>query len=257
MLDRKDFESYLMSPYAYDRLEVLRSTGAFKLVFPEVEGLVGFGGDGTGHKDLWDHTKQVVAQSLQFSVLRWAALFHDVGKPSCIRRNANGDIAFHGHEQKSANMFEKAAIRSGFFSKEETREIKLLIHDLGNVEEYDSNWSDSAVRRLLKATRDHFNDLVSLARADISTKNAAKREQHHRRMKELKDRAWELDRLDSIPPALPTGLGIALTTEFGIPPSKALGDLMKTLKAAVETGGLPRQASIDEVLAYTRDQKLV
>lgn len=254
--DRPSFEQALLSPHAYDQLEVLRSTGAF-MVFPEIEALVGFGGGDTGHKDLWDHTKKVVSQSLQTSVLRWAALFHDVGKPKCIRRDAKGAIAFHGHEAMSAKMFKKAAQKVGFFTEEETRYIGLLIYDLAKVEEYDSTWTDSAVRRLLRGTKAHFNDLVSLARADISTQNAAKREQHHRRMKELKDRAWELDRIDAIPPALPKGLGTSLTQEFGIPPSATLGKLMDALKAAVESGDLPRQSDISTVLQYVRAKGLV
>lgn len=256
IFDRKFFDNHLMSPKAYDRLEDLRQVGALML-FPEVEALEGFGGGSSGHKDLWDHTKLVVSQSLQFKVLRWAALFHDVGKPRCIRRDAKGDIAFHGHEEVSARMFRKAANRVGFFTEDEVTEIYLLIKDLGKVEEYDSTWSDSAIRRLLRGTREYFNDLVSLARADISTKNVAKREQHHRRMKELKDRAWELDRIDSIPPALPKGLGDALSAEFGIPPSAALGKLMKTLKEAVESGDLTRQPGVEEVLQFVRDHNLV
>lgn len=254
--DRSSFENALLSPHAYDELERLKSTGAF-MIFPEIEALVGFGGGDSGHKDLWDHTKKVVSQSLQTPVLRWAALFHDVGKPRCFRRDAKGAIAFHGHEAMSAKMFKKAAAKVGFFTQEETRYIGLLIYDLGKVEEYDATWSDSAVRRLLRGTKDHFNDLVSLARADISTQNAAKRQQHHRRMKELKDRAWELDRIDAIPPALPTGLGTAITQELGIPPSAALGDLMKTLKDEVEAGRLRRQADISEVLQYVKDRGLV
>lgn len=252
LLTRQQWDKILCHVDADDRLEALQQAGTIRLMFPEIQTIVGFG-DGTEMKDLWAHTKQVVVQAIQFSVIRWAALFHDVGKPRCFTKAADGTIAFHNHEAVSARLFRQAAQRTRFFNEEEEKTIYFLIFHLGRVEEYDSSWTDSAVRRLHRHTKDHFNDLVALSRADISTKNQAKRQAHMQRMHELKKRAWDLDDLDSIPAALPSGLGDVLTAEFGIPPSRALGDLMKALTAAVEAEEMPRQSSPEDLVAFIRE----
>ncbi|MFZ0844606.1 MAG: HD domain-containing phosphohydrolase, partial [Pseudolabrys sp.] len=48
---------------------------------PELEATVDFSQEaGRRHKDVWEHTKQVVRQSVPKPAVRWAALLHDIGK---------------------------------------------------------------------------------------------------------------------------------------------------------------------------------
>jgi poly(A) polymerase len=242
----------LLSPDVFEELEQLRTDGTLTLLFPELEALIGFGGEDSGHKDLWEHTKRVVAQTKNQTLLRWAALFHDVGKPRCFARDARGKISFHHHEAMSAKLFAKMAARVQLFTPEETKEIKFLVYNLGHVEAYEKDWTDSAVRRLRRLAGEHFDGLLALARADITTKHANLRQRHHERMKHLRERAEDLARQDAIPAALPTGLGEVLSQEFGVPPSQALGDLMKALKGLVEAGTIARQAEAVVYVAYIR-----
>lgn len=218
--------------------------------FPEVQEIVGFGGGRSGHKALWPHTIQVVSQCPPNLRIRWAALFHDVAKPDCIVYH-NGDVQFHGHEEKGARLFEKAAQRTHFFNEEEVKHISFLIRHLGMPEEYDEEWTDSAVRRLYKTAGIYFDDLILLARADVTTKHDNKREALRKRMDSLSTRAVELARIDAIPPALVTGLGDVLAAEFGVK-GRDLGVLMNQAKAAVEDGKLPRQADPTVVISYLR-----
>ncbi len=256
-MTKEQLEQVLMSREVEVELEGLYQDGTLPMMFPEICAMVGFGGGETGHKDLWAHTKRVVAQCVPRPRVRWAALFHDVGKVKCFTRGPDGEIAFHGHEATSARLFMRAVNRTKIFDAESAEWIRFLIHHLGHVEEYDASWTDSALRRVYTLAGPHFEDLVDLARADVTTKHATKRAQHHQRVAELHQRALEIARIDAIPPALPKGLGDVLSTEFRIPKSKALGDLMKKLKDAVENGLLPRQPNTEDVLAYVRDNKLV
>jgi hypothetical protein len=249
-LDRKHWDSALLSPNVVQELDDLYLSGELAARFPALKEIVGFG-DGREHKDLWLHTRHVVAQTIPAIHIRWAALFHDVGKPRCYSKVA-GEVKFIGHEAVSAKTFRRAAQDTGFFSKDEARDIEFLIYNLGHVEEYDRSWTDSAVRRLYKLAGAHFDDLVALARADITTKHQNLRRAHHERMHELRTRAEELARLDAIPPALIKGLGEALMAEFGLAPSKELGVLMSKLKTAVEAGELPRSAPVEEAVAFAR-----
>lgn len=235
-----------------ERLEELNRTGALAKLFPEVQAMVGFGGGDSGHKDLWGHTKQVVLQTKRLPHLRWAALFHDVGKPTCFTREG-GEVSFHNHEIVSARLFHQAWSRLKFMTRDEMENVRFLIRNLGHVEAYEHLWTDSGVRRLRGLVGDRLEDLLALARADITTKHAHKRDAHYRRLKELRERVEFLSDVDAIPPALPTGLGVRITQEFGVPPSQELGRIMAALKALVETGWLPRQADHQVHVDYIKN----
>lgn len=247
--NRAPFDQILLGRRPDEDLAKLAQEGVIAAVFPEVAAMVGFGGK--GHKALWPHTMQVVRQTVPRLAVRWAALFHDTGKVKCFS-TASGKVTFHGHEVMSARLFRGAARRTGLFDSKLLHHVEFLIANLGLVEAYESDWTDSAVRRLYKLVDTHFEDLLALSRADITTKYQSKREQHHARVKELADRAAELARLDAIPAALPKGLGAVVSQALGIPPSRALGQVMKALEAAVEAGELPRQGEVEVYLDYAR-----
>jgi hypothetical protein len=235
----------------YEGLETLQTTGELRTLLPEVQGIVGFGGLEEGHKDLWDHTRKVVSQCVPDIRVRWAALFHDVGKPSHFKK-VGGEVQFHGHEMESARLWWVATNRlDDHFSRDERQYIQFLIRYLGNIEEYGPEWTDSAVRRLAKLVGTYMGDLVNLARADITTKHDNKRRAHHARMNELEERVQKLAAEDAVVPPLVTGLGNVLTVEFGVS-GRDLGALLKVARDAVESGDLERQAEPSVVVAYLR-----
>lgn len=231
-----------------ERLEVLNQEGLFSKHLPDIQAMVGFGGEDTGMKDLWAHTKQVVLQTIHSprEHLRWAALFHDVGKVPTFSR-ATGKIAFHGHEALGARLFDRAARRIGM-ADDDRKAVHFLIAHLGLVEAYEREWTDSAVRRLHRDVGDRLEDLLNLSRSDITTKHDFKRKAHHDRINELSERARKLAELDAIPQALPKGLGTAIVAALGIAEGPELGRIMKRLKADVEAGKLPRNADIQVYL---------
>lgn len=216
---------------------------------PEVEAIIGFGGDGY-HKDLWAHTKQVVRQSIRSRRIRWAALYHDLGKPSCIQRNGS-DVSFHGHEAVSARMWRDGARRMKL-DRSFIQEVNFLIQNLGNVEAYDPEWSDSAIRRLGLTLGDDLFPILALSRADVTTTNPMKRDRVMRLIKELETRIIKLREEDARPPILRPGLGDALCEAFGIQPSPEVGDMMRRLRGAVEAGELPVGAPYEDCIDWLR-----
>jgi poly(A) polymerase len=255
-LDRTLWDAVLTASDAGLRLEELQEEGTIREVFPDLQKLVGFGGGGTGHKDLWAHTKQVVMQTVPKIPLRWAALFHDVGKPVAFVKTKDKDgedkITFHDHEAVSARIFKKIARDTGGFTPEEVDEILFVIRNLGHVEAYDSEWTDSAVRRLTKDLGGYLDSVFAVARADCTTARFEKRQRNMGLTHELRTRIDKLKLEDATPPALPKGLGDALQAHLGLTPGVELGEVMKDLRARVASGELPRNAAIEVYLPHAR-----
>lgn len=245
------FERAVMDTRAHERLAELQTAGLFAEYFPEVEAMVGFGGKGQGHKDLWHHTRQVVRQTVRRPVVRWAALFHDVGKVKCFSREG-GKVSFHGHEVVSARMFDSAAKRTKLFDDDSRARIRFLVRHLGHVEAYAEDWTDSAVRRLGRDMGEHFDDVVHLARADITTRHADKRRRHVHRMKQLVERAAAIAEQDAIVPPLPKGLGDSIMRTFELQPGPRIGEIRRELEAAVDDGSVEAHRDAEHYIAFIR-----
>ena len=244
---RRFLDPLLVSKDVDVHLEELQKSGYLEHLFPEVEAMVGFGGKGTGHKDLWWHTKLVVKQTIPVVTLRWASLFHDIGKPTCFKQEGE-KISFHHHEAASARLFRSLAKRTQLFTKEECKEISFILYNLGHVEGYSSRWTDSAVRRAGKILAPYRDSVFAVARADCTSGNPHTRRKMAYLTHDLRARIVKLEELDTTPPALPSGLGEALAAHLGIDHGPELGSIMRELKARVEAGELPRNDSYDTYL---------
>lgn len=240
-LTRSDWDNLLVSKDVDKRLEQVQAQGLLRQTFPALQTLVGFGGGDTGHKDLWDHVKKVVAQTIPQPHLRWASLFHDVGKPKSFLIR-DGKVTFHNHEAVSARIFRHEAEASRLFDRSEVQRIWAIIRNLGYMEGYSSQWTDSAVRRLYTELGGHLDDVFAVARADCTTKHSTKRRRQMQETHALRSRIEALRKLDSIPPALPSGLGLVLMEHLGMGESPELGKILAKLRTMVEAGTLPRGA---------------
>ena len=78
-------------------LQWLHDCGLLAVWLPELEATVDFSQEaGRKHKDVWEHTKQVVRQSVPRPAVRWAALLHDIGKVPTRTFTPDGGVHFHG-----------------------------------------------------------------------------------------------------------------------------------------------------------------
>jgi poly(A) polymerase len=232
-------------------LDVLLDSGVLRVVFPEVHAMVGFGDGEWRHKDVWKHTKQVVRQAVPRLEVRWASLFHDIGKVKTRSVDAQGKVHFLGHAEVGTRMFDKLERRLGMFSSEpELRDTVrfLILHHL-RANQYDPSWTDSAVRRFARELGAHLDDLLCLARADITTKRPEKKRKGLDQIEELAARIRQLAAEDAKLPPLPSGIGDELMKAFGIPPSRKIGEIKKQLEEAIEKGEigerLPSEAYIE------------
>jgi poly(A) polymerase len=239
-------------------LDQLLASGALASIFPEIHAMVGFGDGEWRHKDVWKHTKQVVRQAVPRLEVRWAALFHDIGKLKTRSITPDGKVHFLGHAEVGTRMFDKLDNRLVLFAPEpalkETVRFLILHHLRAN--QYDKGWTDSAVRRFARELGAHLEDLLCLAQADITTKRPEKKRRGLAQIDELQARIAQLAAEDAQVPPLPPGVGDAIMKAFGLTPSRKIGEIKRTLEEAVAAGDVaPHQESEAYVTFVTANRE--
>jgi poly(A) polymerase len=235
-------------------LDDLLESGALSSIFPEVHAMIGFGDGEWRHKDVWKHTKQVVRQATPRLEVRWAALFHDIGKVKTRSISPDGKVHFLGHAEVGTRMFDRLDKRTGLFAYEpplrETVRFLVLHHLRAN--QYSADWTDSAVRRFARDVGAYLDDLFCLARADITTKRPEKKRRGLQQIDELSERVSQLAAEDAAQPPLPTGIGDAIMLAFGLPPSRKVGEVKRALEQAVDAGEVAARLEAAEYVEFVR-----
>jgi tRNA nucleotidyltransferase (CCA-adding enzyme) len=104
-----ELDRMLSGPYAGEALRIGVKTGAIQVALPELVPIVGFEQESRYHDLTCDqHTFRVVEEACRAGasqVVRWAALFHDSGKPVMAWRGADGHLHFYANpdDPKSQN----------------------------------------------------------------------------------------------------------------------------------------------------------
>ena len=233
-------------------LDQLLASGALGAIFPEVFAMVGFGDGEWRHKDVWKHTKQVVRQAVPKLEIRWAALFHDIGKVKTRSIAPDGTVHFLGHAEVGTRMFDKLDRRVALFSPEPSLKDTvrfLILHHL-RANQYDKAWTDSAVRRFARELGTHLDELLCLARADITTKRPEKKRRGLLQIDELQARITALAEEDAKVPPLPSGVGDAIMKAFELKPSRQIGEVKRLLEAAIASGEVPPHEPCETYVAF-------
>ncbi|MBQ9963855.1 MAG: HD domain-containing protein [Clostridia bacterium] len=138
--------------------------------------------------DVLQHILKTVEYAHPDTVVRLAALLHDIGKPSCFTWGEDGNGHFYGHARVGVDMASDI-LRRLRFDKKTVDEVCILIkyHDTP-IEQ-----SDAAVKRWLNRLGDElFNKLLLLKRADCMAHDQA---HVKKRFDELDDIKQRMDRL--------------------------------------------------------------
>jgi poly(A) polymerase len=223
-------------------IELLDAGELLEVVLPEVAACKGVPQSGYHTHDVFGHTLLTVERVPPDLVLRLAALFHDVGKPS----TATPDGAFTGHEIVGAELASSALERLRFSQKEVETIVKLVRLHLRPVY-YSSEWSDGAVRRLARDAGSVLDRLMALARADI----AASAYPEPEKLDELQARIEAA--LSERPSRLaPLVTGDDVMRVRGIAPGPEVGRIKKRIEELVIDGELSptREAVLDYLASH-------
>ncbi|MCU0332445.1 MAG: CCA tRNA nucleotidyltransferase [Ignavibacteriaceae bacterium] len=177
-----EFLKILKSPKPSVGFKLLQHTHVMQVIFPEIYQMVGVEQrEEYHHKDVFYHTLEVVdniSKKTNDVWLRFAALVHDIAKPKTKKFIEGTGWTFHGHEEFGARM-----MKSIF------RRMKLPMHKLDYIEKLirlhlrpialvSEDVTDSAIRRMVVSADEDLEDLITLCRADITSKNPDKVERY-------------------------------------------------------------------------------
>ena len=230
----------LASPKPSIGLVILQKTGLMKLIFPEIDTMYGI--DQTPewhHKDIFYHTMQVVDNAAKLTKkmeIRFAALVHDIAKPITRRVDQKKGYTFHGHDAIGEKMLDKVAQRMKLSNNLGTYLKKMTLLHLRPIALAKKDVTDSAIRRLMVAVGDDTDDLMTLCRADITTKNPKKVKkymQNFERVDELMKNVQERDTFRAFQSPV---RGHEIMEICAIREGKTVGRIKKAIEEAILDG---------------------
>lgn len=140
------------------------------------------------HKDNLDHSIRVCGNMPNTLRLRWAGLFHDLGKAR-TRRVVDSEVSFIGHEEVGSELAAHRLFVLGYDELFAT-EVATLIEVSGRLSSYSGEWTDSAVRRLGKQLGPLLEDGLKLVAGDCTSKYESRRIAARKRADDFK-KIWD------------------------------------------------------------------
>jgi len=191
---RHELDLLMASSGAHAAIMLMAQHGSLEVLFPELASGRGLAQPASHHLDVLGHSIEALAcmekilaypgryfpgQDDAFSgddrgknarLLKWAALFHDLGKPE-VHRLIDDRITFYNHDQAGAELFAAIARRLRWPTDDRERVARLIaLHmwpfHLSNARRRHRGISRRACLRLVRAADTDLSALFALAMAD-------------------------------------------------------------------------------------------
>lgn len=148
-------------------LDMLRETKLLDEFAPELSAMHGVMQNEFHLYDVWEHSLRALINLPANSRLnlKLAALFHDIGKPQTKTIDEDGRIHFYEHQKLSEAISRKIMQRLKF-SNADIDEVSFLVGMHMRVGQYNEQWTNAAIRRLVRESGDHLKDLITLTEVD-------------------------------------------------------------------------------------------
>jgi tRNA nucleotidyltransferase (CCA-adding enzyme) len=140
-------------------LRLLADTGVLTAISPELAAQGGMVQNKIPGEDLWDHTMRTADATPNQTIVRLAALLHDIGKPATA-----ADGHFYHHEAVGADLADALLDRLRVATSVRAPVVHLVRQHMFR---YEPAWGDAAIRRFLaKVGPAAIDDLFALREAD-------------------------------------------------------------------------------------------
>jgi len=240
-----EFLQILMTDKPSIGLDLMFKTGVMAIVFPEISIMAGIEQrKDYHHKDVFYHTLQVVdniAPKTDNVWLRFTALVHDIAKPKTKRFVEGTGWTFHGHEEAGARMMKKIFLRMKLPLTQLPYVEKLVRMHLRPIPLAKDEVTDSAIRRLAAEAGEDLVDLLTLCRADITSKNITKVSKFFKNYELVEKKIVEVQEKDNLRNFQSPVRGEEIMEYFNIPPSREVGIIKKKIEEAILEGEIPNE----------------
>ncbi len=241
-----ELNKILASPVPSIGLTLMHNSGLLQYVLPELERMSGVERKGKhAHKDNFEHTMKVldnVAKQTDDLWLRWAALLHDIGKPTTKAYDPKHGWTFHQHEVVGSKMIPQIFRRLKLPMNEPMRFVqKMVFLHMRPIVLSEDLVTDSAVRRLLFEAGDDIEKLMTLCEADITSGIDAKVKQFLKNFQLVRAKMQDLEERDRVRNFQPPITGDIIMKTYNLPPCSAIGEIKEVIKNAILDGIIPNE----------------
>lgn len=247
-----EFLKILSTPKPSIGLKLLFESRVLEIVFPEIAIMSGVDQrKDYHHKDVFLHTLQVVdniCEETDDVWLRFTALVHDIAKPPTKKFVEGIGWTFHGHENLGAKMMKKIFHRMKLPLNKLEYVQKLITLHLRPIALAKEEVTDSAIRRLVVQAGDDLEDLITLCRADITSKNPYKVEEYLGNYERVMQKVRDVKERDQLRAFQSPVRGDEIMQICNLKPSKKVGEIKTAIEEAILDGKIGN--NYEEALSY-------
>lgn len=239
-----ELNKILLSPVPSIGFSLLRNSGLLAFILPELDRMAGVERRGKhAHKDNFEHTMKVldnVAKRSDDLWLRWAALLHDIGKPTTKSYDQRVGWTFHQHEAVGSKLVPQIFRRLRLPLNEPMRFVqKMVFLHMRPIVLSEDLVTDSAVRRLLFEAGDDVEKLMILCEADITSGIDSKVKQFLKNFELVRQKMRDLEERDRVRNFQPPISGDLIMQTYNLQPCSVVGEIKEVIKNAILDGIIP------------------